>query len=588
MFKLNVSQSVSPISMLKTSCASENIENKTKRKRRKRNSSKQNDKQVNNGVLRVNRDFVHFSDLDTFSSISRTKHSGVIWKKKGSSNTSNVDLSSVSHPKLNKDFKRYSRKDFLSCNNAHLRETSSAYVCNDAMNVSCNSRLYDSFDENNLFIFDDESVRNSQVNKMHFRKRPNASVNVPYRSKLNNSSSSIMRKWIPKLQPLAEPVDKWIPKVKRLPKMKFEKGHLCSACEQGQIHRKHHKSKTAFSSNKLLYLLHMDWCGLMHIESINGKRYVLVVVDDYSRYTWVFFLYSKDEASEIKLKGDIGVFVGYSKESAAFKIYNKQTRKIHESVNVNFDEISEMASKQFSLESGLSNLNKTGKSSSPSIMKSSTTNVETSNVEIPSNEEEIFHESSESFQEESSSSSLNDDVHQSLEEVAIHSSDTQSVSYNIVPNVDEDSTSHNVFNDAIYLNTPDLFLRLVDERLLLPPKQTPPEADKNSCTRLLMDLLTQKGYTEERDDIINIVSLRKHSSLDTHINPFNEDEIVTPKRIAWYCHSGNGREGVNRLNKWCLVVADGGVKGAGVLAGNWLGKMYNTPFLNVHCYRFGS
>nr|GFA86488.1 hypothetical protein [Tanacetum cinerariifolium] len=64
-----------------------------------------------------------------------------------------------------------------------------------------------------------------------------------------------------------------------------------------------------------------------------------------------------------------------------------------------------------------------------------------------------------------------------------------------------------------------LFLQLVDERLLLPPKQTPPEADKNSCTRLLMDLLTQKRYTHKRDDIINIISLRKHSSLDTYFNP---------------------------------------------------------------------
>nr|GFB96869.1 hypothetical protein [Tanacetum cinerariifolium] len=56
---------------------------------------------------------------------------------------------------------------------------------------------------------------------------------------------------------------------------------------------------------------------------------------------------------------------------------------------------------------------------SSKIMKSSTTNVESSNVEIPSNEEEVFHESSESFQEESSSSSLNDDVQQSSEEVRV-------------------------------------------------------------------------------------------------------------------------------------------------------------------------
>nr|GFA74068.1 putative ribonuclease H-like domain-containing protein [Tanacetum cinerariifolium] len=87
--------------------------------------------------------------------------------------------------------------------------------------------------------------------------------------------------------------------VQGLPKMKFEKDHLCSAGEQGKIHRKHHKYETAFASNKPLYLLHMDLCGPMRFESINEKRYVLVVVDDYSQYTWVFFLHSKDEASDV-------------------------------------------------------------------------------------------------------------------------------------------------------------------------------------------------------------------------------------------------------------------------------------------------
>nr|GEY44552.1 copia protein [Tanacetum cinerariifolium] len=57
--------------------------------------------------------------------------------------------------------------------------------------------------------------------------------------------------------------------------------------------------QTAFASNKPLYLLHMDLCGPMRVESINGKRYVLVVVDDYSRYTLVLFLHSKDEASKV-------------------------------------------------------------------------------------------------------------------------------------------------------------------------------------------------------------------------------------------------------------------------------------------------
>nr|GEZ36663.1 hypothetical protein [Tanacetum cinerariifolium] len=87
--------------------------------------------------------------------------------------------------------------------------------------------------------------------------------------------------------------------VQGLPKMTFEKDHLCFTCKQGKIHQKHHKSKMAFASNKPLYLLHMDLCGPIRDESVNGKRYVLVVVDDYSRYTWVFFLHSKDDASDV-------------------------------------------------------------------------------------------------------------------------------------------------------------------------------------------------------------------------------------------------------------------------------------------------
>nr|GFA60619.1 hypothetical protein [Tanacetum cinerariifolium] len=113
-FKLNVSQCVLPISMSKSSCDSNNVEIKLKRERRKRKSSKQNFKQVDNDVSRANNDFVHFSDLDTFSSVRRPKNSGVIWKKKRSSNTSNVGVSAVSVSNLNKNVKRYSRKDLLA------------------------------------------------------------------------------------------------------------------------------------------------------------------------------------------------------------------------------------------------------------------------------------------------------------------------------------------------------------------------------------------------------------------------------------------------------------------------------------------
>ncbi|GJX38198.1 retrovirus-related pol polyprotein from transposon TNT 1-94 [Tanacetum coccineum] len=164
-----------------------------------------------------------------------------------------------------------------------------------------------------------------------------------------------------------------------------------------------------------------------------------------------YLLNDYDDVGKLNAKGDIGVFVGYSNEYVAFKIYNKQP--------------------------GLSNLNETGNSSNPTISqvsetskkdledlfhnfydeyfdaskitKSLTTNVETSNNEIPSHGEEVFHEVSESFQEESSSSSLNDDIQQSVEEVMVPPTNTQSVSNESVPNVNEESTLHNVFNERL-------------------------------------------------------------------------------------------------------------------------------------------
>nr|GFA17503.1 hypothetical protein [Tanacetum cinerariifolium] len=357
----------------------------------------ENPKVIASGMFKLN---VSYLDLDTFSSARRPKNSGVIWKKKWSSNTSNVG------------------------------ETTSASVCNDGVNVSCNPRMCDLLDDNNFFIFDDVNVRISPVSKMPFMKNPRDSMNVFFKSNSNKSLPRTVHKWLHKWKPLAEPVAKWFPRivhiclwiiasgcsnnmtgnrallmnfvekflrtvcfgnndfaviagygdvviglevtfrkstcfvrnedcvdlllgdrlsnlytislsevasnsstcllakasssqsclwhqrlshlnfstinnlvknnlVQGLPKMKFEKYHLCSACEQWKIHWKHHKSKTVFASNKPLSLRYMDLCGSMRVQSINGKRYVLVIVVDYSRYTWVFFLHSKDEASEV-------------------------------------------------------------------------------------------------------------------------------------------------------------------------------------------------------------------------------------------------------------------------------------------------
>nr|GEY93552.1 hypothetical protein [Tanacetum cinerariifolium] len=126
------------------------------------------------------------------------------------------------HSKANKDVKQYSRKDLLSCNNSYLGETSSAYVCNDAMNVSCNSMMYDLFDDNNLFIFDDESVRISPVSKMPFRKKPHDSLNERSKSNSDKSLPRTMHRWLPKLQPLAKPVAKWIPRVEHCPDLSLD------------------------------------------------------------------------------------------------------------------------------------------------------------------------------------------------------------------------------------------------------------------------------------------------------------------------------------------------------------------------------
>nr|GEV94125.1 hypothetical protein [Tanacetum cinerariifolium] len=529
---------------------------------------------------------------------------------------------------LNKDVKRYFRKDLLSCNKSHLGETSSAYVCNDDMNVSCNYRLCDSFDENNLFIFDDENVRISPVSRMPFRKKPCNSLNVRSKRNSNKSLPRLVHRWLPKLQPLDEPVAKWIPKivqiclwiinsgclkhmtvnrsllinfvekflgtvrcnndfavivgyedvvigsttikkvyyveglghnlfsigrfcdkglevafrkstcfvrnedgvdfltgdrssnlytialnevasnsstcllakgsssqswlwhqrlshlniatinnlmknnlVQGLPKMKFKKDHLRFACEQRKIHRKHHKSKMAFASNKPLYLLHIDLCGPMRVESINGKRYMLVVVDDYSRYIWVFFVHSKDQASEViisfikKTQVNLQLQVQRVRTDNGTEFKNKTLAKLFDEVGISQQFSAARTPQQNAIATAcftqnhsfihkhfdktpyepmnkrkpnikffrvfgcrcylLNNYVDVGKLKAKGdigvFVGYSKENVETSNVKIPSDEEEVFHESSESFQEESSSSSLN--------EIS--------------------STSHNVFNERL-------------------------------------------------------------------------------------------------------------------------------------------
>ncbi|GJU94883.1 retrovirus-related pol polyprotein from transposon TNT 1-94 [Tanacetum coccineum] len=90
--------------------------------------------------------------------------------------------------------------------------------------------------------------------------------------------------------------------VRGLPKLKFEKDHLCSACAMGKSKKQSHKPQSEDTNQEKLYLLHMDLCGPIRVASVHRKKYILVIVDDYSWFTWVKFLASKDEAPDFIIK----------------------------------------------------------------------------------------------------------------------------------------------------------------------------------------------------------------------------------------------------------------------------------------------
>ncbi|GJQ96968.1 retrovirus-related pol polyprotein from transposon TNT 1-94 [Tanacetum coccineum] len=215
--------------------------------------------------------------------------------------------------------------------------------------------------------------------------------------------------------------------VRGLPRLKFEKDHLCSACQLGKSKKHTHKPKTKNTNLEVLHTLHMDLCGPMRVQTINGKKYILVIVDDYSRFTWVKFLRSKygnpeqngvverrnrtlveaartmliffkasmflwakvvatacytqnrslihtrhnktpyelvhdkkpdltffrvfgalcyptndnEDLGKLQPTADIRIFVGYAPSRKGYRIYNKRTRRIMETIHVQFDELTE-------------------------------------------------------------------------------------------------------------------------------------------------------------------------------------------------------------------------------------------------------
>ncbi|GJS70042.1 retrovirus-related pol polyprotein from transposon TNT 1-94 [Tanacetum coccineum] len=195
-----------------------------------------------------------------------------------------------------------------------------------------------------------------------------------------------------------------------LPKFKYHKEHLCPLYEQGKSKRASHSPKPVPNSKQRLHFLHMDLYGPMRIASINGNHISHQassvrtpqqngVVERRNRtlveagrtiatacYTqtrsiihrqfnktpyelingrkpYISFLHvfgalcypknDREDIGKLGTKGDIGFFIGYSVDSCAYRVYNRRTKKIIETMNVTFDELSAMAFEQSSLKPGL-------------------------------------------------------------------------------------------------------------------------------------------------------------------------------------------------------------------------------------------
>ncbi|GJW74866.1 retrovirus-related pol polyprotein from transposon TNT 1-94 [Tanacetum coccineum] len=138
-----------------------------------------------------------------------------------------------------------------------------------------------------------------------------------------------------------------------LPKLKYVKDQLCSSCEVSKAKRSSFKTKAVPSSKGWLNLLHMNLCSPMRVASINGKKYILNGIVERRNHTLVEAAQMMLSASKLPLdgenldkmkeKGDPCILVGYLTQSKGYRVYNKRTRLIVESIHLRFDEIKEIS-----------------------------------------------------------------------------------------------------------------------------------------------------------------------------------------------------------------------------------------------------
>ncbi|GKF05577.1 retrovirus-related pol polyprotein from transposon TNT 1-94, partial [Tanacetum coccineum] len=128
--------------------------------------------------------------------------------------------------------------------------------------------------------------------------------------------------------------------VRGLPRLKFEKDHLCSACQLRKSKKHTYKPKIENTNLEVLNSLHIDLCGPMRVQIINGKKYILVIIDDYSWFTWVKFLRSKDETHKFVIKFlkqiqvDLNKIVRYIRTDNGTEFVNEVLTQYYESVGI--------------------------------------------------------------------------------------------------------------------------------------------------------------------------------------------------------------------------------------------------------------
>ena len=117
--------------------------------------------------------------------------------------------------------------------------------------------------------------------------------------------------------------------VEGLTKASFSKDRPCSSCIAGKMHEKNHRKVSSINAKRAFELLHMDLFGPPTYDSLGGKKYCLVVVDDYTRYTWVFYIKKKNEtqdifidwATQVQRKYDTTILAIRSDNGSEFKNY---------------------------------------------------------------------------------------------------------------------------------------------------------------------------------------------------------------------------------------------------------------------------